>query len=154
MKTNELMHSPVVTCKVDDTLNEAARLMWDNDCGSLPVVDGGGKVVGMVTDRDLCMAAYTQGRPLWAIPVSSVMAKQVFSVGPDADVVDAQKVMSERQVRRIPIIDAEGTLVGMLSLNDLVRAAARAPHKDGMLRIVMTLAAAGAPRGPSWREAA
>jgi CBS domain-containing protein len=146
MKIKELMHAPAITCGVGNSLNEAARLMWDHDCGSLPVVDAAGQVVGIITDRDLCMAAYTQGRPLWAIPVANVMARQIHSVRAEDDVVDAHRLMSERQVRRLPVLDADGRLVGVLSIHDLVRQAAANPHKDGVLRLVMTLAAAGAPR--------
>src|SRR5262245_6101900 len=64
MEVREIMSTDLETCRADDTLDRAARLMWEHDCGVVPVVDHEGTAVGMITDRDICMAAYTQGRPL------------------------------------------------------------------------------------------
>jgi predicted transcriptional regulator len=66
-RIEKLMHRPVVTCHVNDSLANAARLLWEQDCGALPVVDERGRVVAMITDRDICMVAYTQGLLLWSI---------------------------------------------------------------------------------------
>ena len=72
MQVKDVMTTSPGTCSVSDMANEAARIMWDRDCGSVPVIDAAGHVVGIVTDRDICMAAYFQGRPLSAIPLANV----------------------------------------------------------------------------------
>jgi CBS domain-containing protein len=123
MRVAQLMSQPVITCSANDSLNEAARLMWEHDCGSIPVVDGDGKVVGIVTDRDVCMAAYTQGERLCCIPVATAMAKQVFSCHPDDNLEKVEAVMGEQQIRRLPVVDDDNHPLGLLSLNDLAQEA-------------------------------
>jgi CBS domain-containing protein len=95
--------------------------MWDGDCGVVPVLDQNGKVVGLITDRDICMATYTQGLPPHTICVKNVMAKDLIGCAPSDTVAHAEKLMREHRVRRLPVIDNSGTLVGILSLNDVAR---------------------------------
>src|SRR5678815_17892 len=106
MRVQDLMNRPAITCDVNDDLNVPAKLMWEHDGG-------------VITDRDICMAAYTQGRSLDQILVNAVMAKHVVSVRPDDKLGDAAHVMTENQIRRLPVVDAAGKPVGVLSLNDL-----------------------------------
>ena len=119
MRVQDLMSKPAITCHVNDTLQRAAMLMWDHDCGALPVVNDEGKVTGVITDRDICMAAYTQGRSLDALLVNTAMAHHATTVTPDRKLADAEHLMADHQVRRLPVVDASGAPVGMLSLNDL-----------------------------------
>jgi CBS domain-containing protein len=112
---------PLKFCATHNTLNTAAQNMWDNDIGCVPVVDKDRRVVGMLTDRDVCMAAYIQGAPLTGLLVTSAMSKQVFSCAPDDDIAAAEKLMREKQVRRLAVIDAQGRLAGIISLNDIAR---------------------------------
>ena len=77
MKIQNLMTRDVRTCRREDVLVEAARIMWENDCGSVPVVDAQRHVVGMITDRDICMAAYTRGQRLADMTVESAMSKTI-----------------------------------------------------------------------------
>jgi CBS domain-containing protein len=144
MNISKLMHRNAITCTTHDMLDRAAQLMWDHDIGCLPVVSDDGKVAGMITDRDICMAAYTQGTPLRAIPVTTPMAKQVHACAPDDDVHEVEQAMQRWQVRRMPVIDDNGHPVGVISLNDL----ARASQKDGIpaREVAATLAAVCAPR--------
>ncbi len=144
MKIANLIHRDVTTCSVHDQLDHAAKLMWDRDIGCLPVVDDQGQIRGIITDRDLCMAAYTRGAPLQAIPVSEVMSQHVFSCSPADDVHQVERAMSKHQIRRIPVIDDQGHPIGMVSLNDLARAAAIG--KVPSVEIASTLAAVTAPR--------
>ncbi|MGH9460142.1 MAG: CBS domain-containing protein [Vicinamibacteria bacterium] len=125
MKVERLMKTDVNACRPDDTGNCAARIMWERDCGFVPVVDERERVLAVVTDRDLCIAAYTQGKPLQEITLRSVMSQEIFSCQPDDDLAEAQTVMRERQVRRLPVTDAEGRLKGILSLSDITREAAK-----------------------------
>jgi CBS domain-containing protein len=137
MRIEQLMTHTVHTCGVGSTLNEAAKQMWDHDCGALPVVDGSGTVVGMITDRDICMAAYFRDRPLSAIPVAEVMSKQVYCCRPDEPIEAAEGQMRLRQVRRIPVVNPQGQPVGMVTLADLARRASSTPRQEGVERDVL-----------------
>lgn len=119
MRVRDIMTTPVHACRVGDPANEAARLMWERNCGAIPVVQEEGRVVGIITDRDLCMAAYTQGRPLASILVETAMARRVYCCRADDTVGDALAVMRDHEVRRLPVVDEDGRLVGLLSLDDL-----------------------------------
>ena len=121
MNVGQLMTQNVRACSRHNTLEAAARLMWDNDCGCVPVVDENRRVLGMLTDRDICMAAYTQGGPLRALTVSSAMSKRLYTCKPDDTLEAAEAVMRANQIRRLPVTDAEGRLVGIISLNDIAR---------------------------------
>lgn len=128
MKVHQLMTRTVETCGSDQRLDQAAAIMWERDCGVLPIVaagNGTGRVVGMLTDRDICMAAYTQGRPLHEIPVSTAMSQDVRSCRPTDSVGVALKVMETNQIRRLPVVDGDDHLVGLLSIADVGREAAR-----------------------------
>lgn len=120
MKVRELMSSPAYTCRPQDPLASAARLMWEHDCGMLPVVDPKGAVVGVITDRDVCMGAYTTGRTLSELPVGASMAHDVVTCRAEDDLVVAVQRMTGRQLHRLPVVDRDGRPVGVLSLNDLV----------------------------------
>ena len=145
MRVEQLMNQPAVTCHAGDTLHTAARLMWDNDCGALPVVGDDARVLGVITDRDACMAAYTQGLPLQAIPVARAMSRQVFACRPDQPLEDAEKLMAEKQVRRLPVLDGDGRPLGVLSLNDVAREAASRPANGLVSEVAKTLGAIGQP---------
>lgn len=119
MKIADLMTSRVQTCTDRDSLNAAAHLMWEHDCGIVPVLDEAGKLVGVVTDRDICMAAFFHGARLAELPVREVMARDLHTLRPEASIHDALELMRRMQVRRVPVVDDQGALVGILSLADL-----------------------------------
>jgi len=157
MKISQIMKTDVEVCSLDDNLAAAASRMWDRDLGCLPVLDRDGQVVGVITDRDICMAAYTRGQRLQDIPVLVAMAKDVLSCPPDATLVEAEDIMRSGQVRRLPVIDSDGCLVGIVSLNDL---ALLAQHEIGRKtrdlsaqEITATLAAISTPREPPTERA-
>ena len=129
MKVQDLMTREVGTCRAFDGADQGARVMWERDCGAVPVLDQEGAVVAMLTDRDLCMAAMLQGRGLSEIRVSSAMSKGLWSCRADDDLSHAEEVMRAHKVRRLPVVDAHGKLLGILSLSDLARAATEPkPH--------------------------
>lgn len=144
MNVASLMHTDVVSCRTHDTLDRAAQLLLEHDIGCLPVLDDAGHVAGMITDRDICMAAYSTGEPLRGIPAARVMTRRVYSCRPTDDLVAVEQTMSIRQIRRMPVIDADGHAIGMISLNDI----ARASHGGRLAAgdVVATLDAIGAPR--------
>ena len=129
MKVKEIMTADPRVCTLTNSLADAAGLMWDNDCGILPVVAEGGKVVGLITDRDICMAGTLKGRQLANIPVEDAISGKVFSCKPDDDVRTALKTMQENSVRRLPVVAADGTLKGVLSMNDVVLKAEEGKEK-------------------------
>jgi CBS domain-containing protein len=147
MNIQEIMSKPVMTCQPNDTLNTAARLMWEHDCGAIPVTGEEGTLVGIITDRDVCMAAYTKGAALERIAVSDAMARQVFSCQADGALETAEQLMADKQIRRLPIVDGDNRPVGILSMNDIARHAAAAGKKNGLDReVTKTLAAICQPR--------
>ena len=123
LRASELMTRPAVTCHVDERLDGAAKKMWDHDCGALPVVDGEGKAVGMVTDRDVCMGAWTHGRPLAEIPVRNVMSKTLCACRPNATEREIHDLMMGQRIRRIPVVDETSRPLGVVSLTDLAHVA-------------------------------
>lgn len=123
MKVDRVMTHDAVYCRPDESLARAAQLMWDRDCGCVPVVDHEERVIGIVTDRDVCMAALHKGRPLHELIVGDAMAREPVTVGPEEDTREALAVMRRVRVRRLPVVDVTGRLVGVLSLHDLVRSA-------------------------------
>jgi CBS domain-containing protein len=125
MKISNLMTRPVHACRDSDPLDCAARLMWENDIGSVVVTDDSGQVIGMVTDRDACMAALTCGAALHDIPVSTAMAKHVVTCGPDDSDTTVAEMMAKHKIRRVPVVDEAQRPVGVVSLNDLARTMAR-----------------------------
>ncbi len=128
-KVAELMSRDVASCGAADPLNAAARILWERDCGCVPVLDGASHVLGMLTDRDVCMAAYFCNRPLTELRVSDVMSKDVAFCRSEDPLSVAEEIMSRRQVRRLPVVDDDHRLVGILSLNDITRGAA---HRSSM----------------------
>ena len=133
-----------------DSMNHAAQLMWDHDVGSVPVVDDEQRVIGMLTDRDICMAAYTQNRPLTDISVAEAMSRPVHACRPTDPISKAERLMADKQVRRLPVIDAGERLVGFVSMSDLAQEADReVPLSRKTVtadQVAATLAATSKPR--------
>jgi CBS domain-containing protein len=127
------------------TLADAARVMAQNNVGIAPIVDVEKKVLGMVTDRDICLAMATAIRLPTQISVEKIMSRRVFSCGPDEDLDSALQTMQTRKVRRLPVVDGEGRLQGILSMDDVIvhaenKTGAKAPEL-GYGRTVETLKA-------------
>ena len=155
MKVSELMTRGVQSCSIHDNLQRAAQIMWDSDCGCVPVVDDDARVVGMLTDRDICMAGYTQGKPYAAIPVSTAMANPVFGVSEDDLIDTAEALMRDKQIRRFPVLNGDGKLRGILSLNDIARRTQPTNGRsDGLTgdTIAQTLAAISKPHSPKSKQ--
>jgi CBS domain-containing protein len=129
MKVKDLMTENPKACLPTSNLAEVAGLMWEYDCGILPVVAHGGQVVGLITDRDVCMAAALKNRHLENIAVEDVTSGKVISCHPDDDVHTALKTLQENKIRRLPVVATDGTLEGIVSMNDIVLRAQEARDK-------------------------
>jgi CBS domain-containing protein len=123
MKVSALFHHTVISCTDRDHLEAAASQLWRHNIGCLPVVGDRGRLVGMITDRDIAIAVLLQGGPLNSITVSSVMSKEVMTCQASDDVEAVVERMTARRLRRLPVVDDDGHLLGILSLNDIARAA-------------------------------
>jgi CBS domain-containing protein len=124
MTVKELQTSNVKTVSPDTDLAVVAKLMWEGDCGAVPVVTDDRKVIGMITDRDICIAAATRAKPPAEIRAGEVITNHgVHAVKPDDDVRVAMRTMRKHKVRRLPVVDREQRLAGIVSINDLAIAA-------------------------------
>lgn len=119
MKVKDLMTTDVKRCSPETNLAAAAKIMWEGDCGAVPVTDERDHVVGVITDRDICIAAATRPRTEGEIPVKEVISKAAYTCAPGDDVRAALDTMKARKVRRLPVVDQGGTLVGIVSIHDI-----------------------------------
>ena len=145
MKVRDLMSGDVRTCRPETSLAEAVRHMREGDCGVLPVVNDEGRVTGVITDRDICIALATRGRSADRIAVREVAQGHVNTCLRDDDATVALLAMKAHKVRRLPVVDAEGHVQGMLSLNDVVTHAGSASPTE----VVSTLASICEHRRPT-----
>ncbi len=122
MRIKEIMTVEPTTCSPDTTLAAAASLMWDGDYGILPVVDDG-KLVGVVTDRDMCIALATGNQLASEVRVGAVATTTVLTCAPEDDVQVALATMQRHRVRRLPVVGIGGTVLGIISMNDVLLAA-------------------------------
>jgi len=149
MNVQEIMTTPARCCTDKATLTVPAQLMWDHDCGMVPVIDAEGALVGVITDRDICMAAYTRGQALAAISVSEVMSRGVHTIHAEESLDATERAMSAFGVRRLPVVDSDDRPLGVVSMNDLARAIATRRRDGQAHELVETLAAIGKHReGP------
>lgn len=148
MHVEELMSKPALKILDHDPLNLAAQLMSENDCGLLTVVDDQGHLVGLLTDRDVCMAAWKKDCVIGLIHVADAMSTDVFSVRADQETSDAERLMEEHHVRRVPVVDEYHRPIGVLSVSDIAREAARPESRlrEGLSRAMERLSAILQPR--------
>lgn len=152
LSVESVMSKTVATCRPEDSLNAAAQIMWEHDCGCVPVVDADSRLIGILTDRDLCMAAYTQGKSLREISAGTICSRNVYSCHRDEPLWNAAGLMLRAQVRRLPVVDFDGRLAGILSLSDLARhASGSRPGSGGpwRKRVTSVLEAVSRPRSPA-----
>jgi CBS domain-containing protein len=151
MYAQEIMVEPIITCQSTESLADAARKLWDHDCGALPIVNDEGILVGMLTDRDICMAALTQGKLLPDMAIPHAMSKVVYAVTATTPVREVKELMAVQQIRRVPVVDAKGKPIGIITANDLIRAASRSG--EGMTKVLQTMASICHPRSELDRAA-
>lgn len=145
MTARDVMSTPPQTCQPGTDLAAVTKLMWDKDCGFVPVVDAAGRLAGVVTDRDICVAAATKRQPPERIAASQAMSPGVHACLPGDTLDSVLGAMAKFQVRRLPVIDADGQLLGVVSMNDIVRAVGRRGGPSASA-VVSALSAVCAPR--------
>lgn len=121
MEVREIMTNDPGTCSMDQSIREAAAMMIDCDCGAIPVVESPQtmRLMGIVTDRDLAIRAVAKGLDPNTTPVSECMSADISCVNPDSSVDDVERIMENLQVRRVPVVNENGSVVGMVSIADI-----------------------------------
>ena len=133
MNASEVMKQPVQTCSIDVTLEQVARVMWEHDCGAVPLVDADGRAIAMITDRDMAMAAYLTGKPLHEIAARSAASRSLATVRADATLEAVENRMRDAQLRRLPVVDDDGRVIGIITLNDIAVHATPGGRRIGAL---------------------
>jgi CBS domain-containing protein len=151
MKAKDIMTASPCCCSSTDSLQDVARTMRDHDCGAVPVVEDG-CVIGIVTDRDLAVRALADGRSA-DTKVADVITRDPCCCGPDDDVRDVEKIMTDNQVRRVPIVDADGCCVGIVAQADLARAASTG-DRVSELEVAAVVERISEPRRPPFDRGA
>ena len=126
MNVQDIMTSDVQCCGPDTNLAAAAKMMWDSDCGALPVLNAQGRVMGMITDRDICMAAATKNKPPSEITVWETTSGKAYTCQLSDDVHTALDIMKRERVRRLPVVDEDGVFQGIIAMNDFLLVAQEA----------------------------
>jgi len=121
MKVKDVMMRTPATCGAESNAGEAAEIMWSRNCGLLPITNAENKVIGVVTDRDLCIAMGTRNIPAGEIVVASIATGKVFRCFAEDEIHSALATMAREKVRRLLVLDNEGRLDGILSVDDIVR---------------------------------
>jgi len=119
IKCRDIMSEKVTSASPDTILSDIAKLLRSGDIGILPVVDDGGRLIGLVTDRDIVVRAVAEGLDVTRTPVGDIMTTETYTAGPDDYAFEAVRTMADKKVRRVPIVDDSGILVGIVSIADI-----------------------------------
>lgn len=144
MKIRAIMTTDIGFCNLEDSLTQAAEIMWQKDCGVVPVIDGEKKIVGMITDRDICIAAATRDQKPSDIKAMEIISDNIISCKSNEKVEKALKKMKKYQLKRLAIVGKKCELVGILSINDILLGGRKV--KKLRKKIYQTLKAIGTPR--------
>ncbi|ODS24497.1 hypothetical protein AB835_03380 [Candidatus Endobugula sertula] len=138
MHINKIMTTETCSCELDTTLDKVAIMMWENDCGSIPILDDKKHPVGMVTDRDIAIGAALKTKPLWQITTGEINNdRPIFTCKLNDNVHDVLTTMKTEKIRRVPVINNKSELCGMVSMSDIVNVSeqkrdADIPYKEAM----------------------
>lgn len=120
MKVRDIMTQTAVTCGPETNVGTAVEMLWVHNCGMLPVVDANKGLIGIVTDRDICIALGTRNRLPGNLTVGEVATVPVFTCRPDDEIHEALGTMAEHQVHRLPVVDGNDVPLGVLSMDDIL----------------------------------
>lgn len=149
MKVKKVMTTDVGFCSAEENLSKAVEIMWQRDCGAVPVVDSESKPVGMITDRDIAVAAASRNKRASQIKIGEVMSNRIFSCLETDDAEDVLKKMRRAKVKRLPVVGENGALTGIISITDLILKAPKLKKK-----IYSALKSIGKPRSIVLKEVA
>lgn len=121
MKVKQAMHKQAEWCDPSTPISELAKIMQSKDIGAIPIGEND-KLVGMVTDRDIAIRGVANGRDTTKLTARDVMSEKIIYCTEEEDIEDAVRLMEEKKVRRLPVINAKKRMVGMLSLGDVSHA--------------------------------
>ena len=116
----EVMTSNPRSCETSSTIAEAAKLLKSEDVGSLPILEGG-RLVGMLTDRDITLRVVAEGKDPRSTTVGEIASKDVVTLDPQQDLDEALRLMAKHQVRRLPVVEEDGRLVGIVAQADVAK---------------------------------
>jgi CBS domain-containing protein len=120
MKARDVMTHTAVFCTAENNVGEAVEMMWVRNCGMLPLVGVDGKLAGVLTDRDICIALSTRNRLAGELQVAEIATKNVFTCNPEDEIHEVLQTIADKQVRRLPVVDKDGKLLGILSMDDVI----------------------------------
>lgn len=149
MKVKDLMTKNAGFCCENETLGKAVEIMWQKDCGMVPVLADAGKVIGVVTDRDVSVAATTRNQPPSRIAAKDLIFREIVTCKKDDSIKQILKRMRKHQIKRLPVVNKKGALAGVISINDLLQAK---KSKRFEKQILKTLKAIGRPSPILLRE--
>jgi len=145
VRAHEIMTRSVVTVQPNDTVERAAQLMGNNNCGALPVVDNGNRLIGMITDRDLTIRSTALGREPRQAKIGDCMTHGSFACHANNSLKDCMRLMSRHQVRRLPIINDHNQVIGIMSQADLARYTGVYPGQGARRAMADVLSAVSEP---------
>lgn len=151
VRAHELMTRRVASVHPATSVGRAARVMEDCDCGALPVLNDSGVLIGIVTDRDIAIRLVARGRDARDAIVADCMTERVVACYANESLLECMRQMAQHQVRRMPIVDERGRLVGIIAQGDLARHAGREPLADEPRALAETVCAVSEPTRRSWR---
>jgi CBS domain-containing protein len=149
MKVKKLMTTDAGYCSAEENLTKAVEIMWQRDCGAVPVVDGEMKPVGMITDRDIAIAASSKNRKPSQIKITEIISNKIFTCLETDDAEEALRKMRRAKIKRLPVVGEDGALVGVISITDLILKAPKLKKK-----VFSTVKAIGKPHAIVLREVA
>lgn len=120
MKVRDVMTQPVISCTTDTNVGTAVQLMWEHNCGLLPVIGCDKKLKGVVTDRDICIAMGTRNRAAGELKVGEIATQKVYTCKPNDEIHEALDTIANNRVRRLPVVNDQGEPQGILSMDDIV----------------------------------
>ena len=144
---NIMTTTNVACCNPGTNLAAAAEMLWIHDCGTLPVLDDIGRVLGVVTDRDICIALGTRDRKASELFAGDLLQPRLITCDPEVEIGSALKIMAAEQVRRLLVVDATETLQGVLCMSDIILHSKRSGNGIGYEQVMETLKAICAPPG-------
>lgn len=146
MKAGDIMTSAVAFCRPETNLADAAATMWEHNCGALPVVNEHSHVTGMITDRDICIALATRNRLASELTAGEVSSRRSYTCNPDENIRGVLATMRDHKVHRVPVVHHDGTLAGIISIDDIIFSAKEKKGSDITYTDVIETQKAIAPR--------